>query len=138
MSFNDLFYQRIAKALRRKRIPTDKERQKEAAKRGGFDETFINKEALKRIEQTHSHCYWCKEDSLKAVADETHKTGNIEMQCTTPGCPNNPDTTKVELNPTMKNKYARFIDGELCFTFAKLLQGRDPGRLAATKQGIVL
>ena len=135
--------QRIYNALKRKRIkamrriPTDKERIRKAKKKGGFDDTFITKERIKHIEKTHSNCYWCKLPSLKADVSEVTSKGNINMICTTPGCPNNPDTTKVDLAPVMKNKYARFVDGKLCFDLGKLLVGRDISKLWANHKGMI-
>ena len=121
-----------------RRIPSDKERIRKVKKgSGGFDDTYINKESLKHIEKTHGFCHWCKMPSLKADASEVHNKGYINMVCSTPDCPNNPDTTKVDLPGATKNKYARFVDGDLCMDFAKLMMGRDMSKLWANKKNMI-
>jgi len=135
--YNPLFLDRVRKALKRKRVLTDKERQKIAAKRGGFDDSMITKETLKEIEKTHNTCYFCKQ-STEAIADNVHKTGVIMMSCDTPGCIGNYAEKEMEKKRTNRKLYARLIDKELCFDLAKMLIGRDPGRLAVTSQRIVL
>lgn len=117
-----------------RRIPTNKERKRKAQKKGGFDDSYIDKEYIKRLEEMHDTCYWCK-DKMYAIVDKVHSDGLITMSCSTPGCPGNVDTTKVDVNPLMKNKYARYVDGgDLCMDFAKLLSGRSPSNLWATKK----
>jgi len=134
---NPLFYERLQKALKRKRILTDKEREKKAKKRGGFDVSDISKNSLKEIEDVHNVCYWCK-GQTKAIADETHKTGFIQITCETPGCMGNIYEKKSEIKRTNRKVYGRLIDKELCFDLAKMLIGRDPGRLAVTPQRVIL
>lgn len=135
-NIRDRLRRKTAKAMRR--IPSDKERQRKVKRNsGGFDDSFINKESLKHIEKTYGFCHWCKMPSLKADSSEVHNKGHINMYCITPGCPNNPDTTKVDLPIFMKNKYARFVDGELCMDFAKLMMGRDISKLWANKKNMI-
>jgi len=118
---------------RMRRILSDKERQRRAKKKGGFDDSEIDKETIRSIEKTYNCCYWCKGD-MKAITDGVHNKGTILMTCETDDCPGNVDTTKPELQPHMKNKFARYADGAVCSDFGKLLQGRSPSRLWATKK----
>jgi len=121
------------KMARMRRIPSNKERQRKASKKGGFDTSYLDDETIKSIEKTYGTCYWCKGD-MEAITDGVQRKGVITMSCNTPDCPGNQDTTKVELQPHMKNKYAKYVDGELCFDLGKLLMGRSPSRLWATKK----
>lgn len=137
MSVNPLFFSRVANALKKKRILTDEERQKKAAKKGGFDDSRIDREALKEIEKVHNVCFFCK-GQTKAIADDVAKKGFIQMTCETPGCIGNIYEKESEKRRIDRKIYGRLIDRELCFDLGKMLLGRDPGRLAVTPQRIVL
>lgn len=134
---NPLFFDRIQKALKRKRVLSDKERAKKASLRGGFDDSGIDKQAIKDIEKTFDTCFFCKQKT-HAVVDSVHRTGKIIMSCNTPGCIGNYEEKESEKRRTDRKIYARLIDQKLCFDLAKMLIARDPSRLAVTPQRIVL
>lgn len=137
MSENPLFNYRVQKALRRKRVLSDDDRKRKAKKRGGFDTSHITKESLKEIEDTYGTCYYCKK-KMKAIADDTHKTGTIMMTCETPGCMGNMYEKEREKKRTNRKLYGRLVDRKLCMDLGKMLLARDPGRYAVTPQRIVL
>ena len=133
--YNPLFVERVKRALKRKRILTDEERQKKA--RGGFDDSRITKETLKEIEKVHNTCYFCKQQT-KAIPDFVSKKGYIQMTCETPGCMGNYYEKEAEKRRSNRKLYGRIIDQKLCFDLGKMLAARDPGRLMVTSQRIVL
>lgn len=131
-----LFYERVAKALKKKRIPTAEERQRKAKRHGGFDDSYITKQTLKDLEKDKV-CQWCHQP-VYAIADGVHITGNIIMSCRSDGCWGNYHTKKSEKKRTNPKMYGRIIDKKLCYDLGELLIGRDPARLWATKRGLVL
>lgn len=138
MRGNALFYERVKKALKKKRVLSDKERMKKARRRGGFDDSGIDKKTIKGIEDTFGKsCQFCHQPT-HAIVDNVHKTGKIIMSCETEGCIGNYYEKKSEQRRHNKKMYGRLIDRELCFDLSKILIGRDPSRLAVTRNRIVL
>ena len=115
-----------------RRIPSNKERIRKAKKKGGFDETWIDKKHMKNLEETH-RCYYCKE-YMKPITDFVHSKGKIIMSCDTDDCLGNYGTKRSSCPPEQRRFAGRILDRKLCFDLAKLLIGRDPSRLWATRK----
>lgn len=116
-----------------RKIPTDEERAKIAQKRGGFDDSWIDKKAWKRLGKTH-FCYWCKERLKPKMYN--HRKGYILMGCDTPDCIGNPDTSETQRKRKLEKLGARRVDAKLVTDFRQLLYGRDPSRMWAVKDRI--
>lgn len=132
---NEKLRNNVRKALRKKRVPSTKEVIRKV-KGKGFDDSYIDKEFIKRLERHHV-CGYCHKPQY-AIIDEVNSKGKIIMSCTTEGCIGNYNAKKSEIKRTNKNLYGRLIDQEMCFDLGKLLLGRDPGRLMVTNKGLVL
>lgn len=136
MSVNPVLLARVKKALRRKRIPSSKERQRRAKKKGGFDDSWITKEKIKELEKD-KYCYWCKQPQ-HLIVDNVHNTGEMILTCDSDGCFGNYYEKESVKKKTNKRIYGRIIDQKLCMDLGKLLIGRDPGRLWATQKRLIL
>jgi len=115
------------------RIPSDDERAKIARKRGGFDDSYYDKEAIKRLSRTH-YCYWCKTKLKPKMFN--HRKGYILMGCDTDDCIGNPDTSEARRKRKLEKLGARRIDAKLVTDFKQLLFGRDPAKMWAVKDRI--
>lgn len=115
------------------KIPTDDERAKIARRRGGFDDSYIDKKAWKRLGNTH-FCYYCKERLKPKMYN--HRKGFIRMGCDTDDCIGNVDTSEVRRIKKLKELGARRVDAKLVTSFKQLLYGRDPARMWAVKDRV--
>ena len=115
------------------RIPSDEERARIARRRGGFDDSWIDKKALKRLEKTH-FCFWCKTKLKPKMYN--HRKGFILMGCDTDDCIGNPDTSEVSRKRKLQKLGARRVDAKLVTDFRQIAFGRDPSRMWAIKNRI--
>jgi len=115
------------------RIPSDEYRARIIRQKGGFDDSYLDKEGLKNLENVH-RCYWCKK-YLKPKA-RNMKTGKILMGCDTDDCIGNPDTSEMRRKRKLEQLGARRVDAKLVTDFKQLLFGRDPGRMWAVKNRV--
>jgi len=76
-----------------RRIRSDEDRARIARKRGGFDDSYITKENMKKIGKTH-RCFHCKKWMTFQYYDK--KTGTIKIGCDTDDCPNNVNIKRSE------------------------------------------
>lgn len=112
-----------------RRIPSTKNRQRKAKRRGGFLDPLLDKKHIAEINKTHI-CFWCKKSLF--VYAYNHRTGEILMSCKTDGCLGNASESRRTWDRKYKNLYAKKIDKKLCFDFKNLVWGRDPSRMWAT------
>lgn len=115
------------------RIPSDEERARIAKRRGGFDDSWIDKKALKRLEKTHP-CFWCKKQLKPKMYN--HRKGFILMGCDTDDCIGNPDTSEVRRKRKLQKLGARRVDAKLVMDFRQIAFGRDPSRMWAIRNRI--
>lgn len=116
-----------------RRIPSDEDRARIAKKRGGFDDSYIDKKSMKRLEKTHI-CFYCK----KALKPKmyNHKKGFIKMGCDTDDCIGNTDTSEQRRKRKLEQLGVRRVDSKLVMDFRQLLYGRDPSRMWAVRDRI--
>lgn len=115
------------------KIPSDEDRARIARRRGGFDDSYIDKKAIKRLGKTH-FCFYCKKRLKPKMYN--HRKGFILMGCDTDDCIGNPDTSEIRRKKKLKELGARRIDAKLVTSFKQLLYGRDPGRMWAVKDRV--
>jgi len=115
------------------RIPSDEDRARIARKRGGFDDSYIDKESMKKLEKTHV-CWYCKKPLKPKMYN--HRKGFILMGCDTDDCIGNTDTSEQRRKRKLEQLGARRIDSKLVMDFRQLLYGRDPSRMWAVKDRI--
>ena len=115
------------------RIPSSKERAKRIREKGGFDDSWIDKKALKQMSNVH-RCYWCKQ-YLKPVLFN-HRTGEMIMSCNTPDCIGNIETPEIRRTRMLQKLGARRVDAKLLTDFKQILYGRDPRRMGAIRNFI--
>jgi len=115
------------------RIPTDDERARIARRRGGFDDSYIDKESWKKLGKTHT-CFYCKKRLKPKMYN--HRKGFILMGCDTDDCIGNTDTSEVRRKRLLEKLGARRVDAKLVTSFRQLLYGRDPSRMWAVKNRI--
>ena len=118
-----------------RKIPTTEERIRKVRKKGGFDTSFIDKESMKLLEDTHT-CFWCKKRQ-KPIIDEVATKGRIIMTCDTDECPVNYAEKRSSWNRTTKKLFAEHIDRKLMFDLRHIMATRDPSRLWATRKGTI-
>lgn len=117
------------------KIPTDDERAKIARKRGGFDDSYIDKKAWKRLGKNKTRiCFHCHEILKPKMYN--HRKGFILMGCNTDDCIGNPETSEHRRKKKLQKLGARRIDAKLTTDFRQLLYGRDPSRMWAVKDRI--
>lgn len=115
------------------RIPSDEDRARIARKRGGFDDSYIDKKSMKKLEKTHI-CFYCKKKLKPKMYN--HRTGVIKMGCDTDDCIGNVDTSEQRRKRKLEQLGARRVDAKLVMDFRQLLYGRDPSRMWAVKDRI--
>lgn len=115
------------------KIPTDEERAKIARRRGGFDDSYLDKKSLKELEKTHI-CFYCHKKLKPKMYN--HRKGFILMGCDTDDCIGNADTSETRRKKKLKELGARRVDAKLVTDFKQLLYGRDPSRMWAVKDRI--
>ena len=116
-----------------RKIRTDEERAKIAKRKGGFDDSYIDKKALNRLGKVH-YCFYCKK--LLKPKMYNHRTGVIKMGCDTDDCIGNVETSETRRINKLKKLGARRVDCKLMMDFKQLLHGRDPSRMWAVKNRI--
>lgn len=115
------------------RIPSDEERARIARRRGGFDDSWIDKKALKRLGKTHI-CFHCHKKLRPKMYN--HRKGFIKMGCDTDDCIGNTDTSEVRRKRKLEQLGARRVDAKLLTDFKQIAFGRDPARMWAIKNRI--
>jgi len=115
------------------KIPSDEDRARIARRRGGFDDSYIDKKAWKRLGKTHI-CYYCKKKLKPKMYN--HRKGFILMGCDTDDCIGNVDTSEVRRKRKLEQLGARRVDAKLVTSFKQLLYGRDPSRMWAVKDRV--
>ena len=112
-----------------RRIPSTKDRQRKALRKGGFEDPLLDKKHVKELNKTHT-CFWCKR--RLRFHSYNRRTGEILMSCNKDGCMGNANESKKTWDRKYKDLYARKIDRKLCFDLKNLIWGRDPSRMWAT------
>lgn len=120
--------------VRMKRIRSDEDRARIARRKGGFDDSWITKKAMKRVGSTHK-CYWCKKPLT--FYEFNRNKGVVYLSCNTDGCPNNRGLKRSQWNPIYRKIFARHIDRKLIFDMKHLMIGRHPSRLWATRKNTI-
>jgi len=115
------------------RIPSDKERAKRIKEKGGFDDSWLDKKALRQMSRVHI-CYWCKKP-LKPRAFN-HRTGTILMGCDTDDCIGNVETSEMRRKRKLEQLGARRVDAKLTMDLKQIIFGRDPARMWARRDRI--
>ena len=106
------------------RIPTDKERASKVKKKGGFDDSWYDKKAKKRIAETHI-CFYCHKPLKPVEFDYTY--GKIRVSCDTPGCIGNFQEDVTTMDKEFRH-IARVLDKKLCYDLEDNLHIRDISR----------
>lgn len=115
------------------KIPSDEERARIARRRGGFDDSFMDKKSLKKLEKTH-FCFWCKKRLKPKMYN--HRKGFILMGCDTDDCIGNQDTSETRRKRKLEQLGARRIDAKLVTDFKQIAFGRDPSRMWAIRNRV--
>jgi hypothetical protein len=116
------------------RIRTDEERARVARKKGGFDFSWLDKKAEKRILKLHN-CQFCHKNFSYLV--KNHKKGFVLASCDTDGCPGNYAEKVSAWRPELKKSIGRKLDSKLMHDFKDLVIKRDPSRYFATRKGTI-
>lgn len=115
----------------RLRIPTNEERIRKVG-RGNFDDSFVDKKGVKRVQHAHDRCSYCKQP-MEAIKDYVAEQGKIIMTCNTQGCPGN-----YAYEPkNWDNKYRslkRAEDRELVWDLAQIACSKPFSKLWANKK----
>ncbi len=124
---------RRVRVLNKRRIPSNAERLAKVKKKGGgFDDSWIDKEAIKNLSNTHT-CFFCKKRQTPII-DEVHSKGKITMTCDTDACPGNYSEKRSSWDRNVKKMFEEHVDRKLMFDLRHLMYGRDPSRLWATRK----
>lgn len=115
------------------RIPSDEERARIAKRRGGFDDSYLDKKSLKKLEKTHV-CFWCKKPLKPKMYN--HRKGFLLMGCDTGDCIGNPDTSEIRRKRKLEQLGVRRVDAKLVTDFRQIAFGRDPSRMWAIKNRV--
>jgi hypothetical protein len=115
------------------KIPTTKERTKAIKRKGGFDGSWWDKEAIKDTSNLH-RCFYCKKYLKPAMFN--HRTGEVMMSCDTDDCIGNVATSEVRRQKLLEKAGARRVDAKLLTDFKQLLFGRDPKKMGAIRDRI--
>ncbi len=116
-----------------RKIPSDDVRARIARRRGGFDDSFIDKKSWKKLGKTHV-CYYCKKPLKPKMYN--HRKGFILMGCDTDDCIGNPDTTEIRRKRLLEKLGVRRVDAKLVTDFRQIAFGRDPSRMWAIRDRI--
>jgi len=116
------------------RIRTNEQRARIAKKRGGFDFSWLDKEAEKTILKMH-HCQFCLKNFSYIV--KNHKKGFIIASCDTDGCPGNYAEKVSSWAPKYRKTVGRQLDRSLMHDFRDLFFKRSPSRYFATRKGTI-
>jgi hypothetical protein len=112
------------------RVRSDDERARIARRKGGFDFSWLDKKAEKRILKMH-YCQFCHKKMAYLV--KNHKKGFVIASCDTDGCPGN-YAEKVSSWDRKYKQIGRQLDKKLMFDFKDLLLKRAPSRYAVTRR----
>lgn len=124
---------KLFRVIDKRQIPSEKERiRKVKKKHGGFDDSWIDKEGLKNLSDTHT-CFFCKK-RMKPIISEVNTKGKIIMTCDTPECPGNYGEKRSSYPKPIRDLFVKYIDSKLNFDLNHLLVMRDPSRLWATRK----
>jgi len=123
---------RKVRVISKRRIPSNAERIAKANKKGGFDDSWIDKKAIKDLSDTHT-CFFCKKRQTP-ITDEVHSKGRIIMTCDTDECPGNYSEKRSSWDREIKKGFAEHVDRKLMFDLKHIMYGRDPSRLWATRK----
>ena len=132
---NDRRRRKRVRVIDKRRIPTTADRVRKAKKRGGFDDSWIDKKAIDNLSHTFT-CYFCKKRQTPII-DEVITKGKIIMTCDTDNCPGNHSEKRSSWNRATKNLFVKHVDRKLVFDPNHLMAMRDPSRLWATRKGTI-
>ena len=126
---------RRRRVIDKRRIPTTADRIRKAKKRGGFDDSWIDKKTIDDLSHTFT-CYFCKKRQ-KPIVDEVSTKGRIIMTCDTDDCPGNYAEKRSSWDRSVKKLFEKDVDRKLIFDMRRLMSMRDPSRLWATRKGTI-
>jgi len=132
---NDRRRRRRTRVIDMRKIPTTADRIRKVKKRGGFDDSYIDKKTIDDLSHTFT-CYFCKKRQTPII-DEVNTKGKIIMTCDTAECPGNYAEKRSSWNRPTKKLFAKHVDRKLMFDPKDLLAMRDPSRLWATRKGTI-
>ena len=115
-----------------RRARTTDERKRIAKKKGGFDDSYIDKKFIKTAGNQFYFCKWCSKPMY--VADFDKLAGEITMSCSTDECIGNIDMNDLWREAMMKQMG---LTGKLAFDTNKLFHGRKTNQIWINEKGRV-
>ena len=120
----------IGKLFGARRALTTTERQRKAKKKGGFDDSYIDKNFIKRANGNFYYCRWCGKPMY--VADFSRLKGEVKMSCTTDECIGNIDMSDLWRQAKLKQLG---LTGKLAMNTKKLIHGKQTNQIWINEKG---